>query len=63
MHGTDNDAAHKNPDNGRQPSPDNSNGRTDDGSGTGDRGIVMSENDLFLCWNKINSVFKFFGRD
>jgi hypothetical protein len=51
-------AADKYPQQRRHPSPDDGDGRTDNGAGAGDRGEMVAENDLLLGGDIIDPVFE-----
>ena len=52
----------KDPQHGRDPAPDNGDGRSDNGTGAGDGREMMSENNLFFGWHIVASVLQFLGR-
>jgi len=58
--GTDENRTHQNPDERGQPAPEDSDGRTDDGAGSGDAGEVVAEDDFLFGRYKINIIPQLF---
>jgi len=53
MHRTDQDWTEDNPEQGRDPAPDYTDGRPDNGAGAGDGSEMVPEKDILAGWDKV----------
>ena len=61
VHGPDEDRSQDDPEEGRQPAPDDCDGGTHDRGCSGNRREMVAEEDMTRGWNEIHAVFEFMG--